>query len=175
MYRRYRPLGSCLLGAFFLFAASAGIFAEDQPRPSQLHQRFRNRALILDINARVLEQNHEVIWNETHERITIPGNPVGMKLVGSNLVVAVQFTPFIRPRGENILVAQGQIWIEVPNEGIRYHTSIQTIPLEFNEPIFFFPLGPERQENNAFIEIMLTMKQYSGNESPVTDQEGNDQ
>ena len=98
-----------------------------------------------------------------------------MKLVGSNLAAAVQFTPFIRPRGENILVAQGQIWIEVPNEGIRYHTSIQTIPLEFNEPIFFFPLGPQRQENNAFIEIILTIKQYRGNEAPVTAQEGNDQ
>jgi len=164
----------CLLGVFLFLVARAGIYAQDLPQPSQLHHRFRGRALIIDINARVLEQNQEVIWNETHERITIPGNPVGMKLVGSNLVVAVQFTPFIRSRGGNILVAQGQIWIEVPDEGIRYHTSIQTIPLEFNEPIFFFPLGPDRQENNAFIEIMLTMKQYRGNESPVTVQDGND-
>jgi len=169
MFRRF-----CPLGVFLLLIASAGIYAEEPPQPSQLHQRFRGRALLLDINARVLEQDQEVIWNENHERITIPGNPVGMKLVGSNIVVAVQFTPFIRPRGGNVLVAQGQIWLEVPDEGIRYHTSIQTIPLEFNEPIFFFPLGPARQEHNAFIEIMLTIKQYRGNGAPVNAQEGND-
>ena len=83
MYR-----GLCLLGAFFLFTASANIYADD-PRPVDLIPGLRGRALILDINARVLERDQEVIWNETHRRVAIPGSPVGLKLVGSNVVVAV--------------------------------------------------------------------------------------
>jgi hypothetical protein len=76
------------------------------------------------------------------------------------LIVAAQFTPFIRRQGSSVLVAQGQIWIDIPNEGIRYYTSIQTIPLDFDEPIYFFPLGQSNQLD-SFIEIRLTVKPYT--------------
>ncbi|MCL2066229.1 MAG: hypothetical protein FWG99_02040 [Treponema sp.] len=166
----YRKL--CLFNIVLIFTV-ANIYADD-PSPPPWQQRFRGRALSLDISARVLEQEQVVIWNESHRRFTIPGNPVGLKLVGSNLVVAVQFTPFIRMRGGNILVAQGQIWIDVPDEGIRYHTSIQTIPLDFNEPIYFFPLGPVRDLDKAFIEIMLIIKPYGESESAEAAAEQNE-
>jgi len=122
--------------------------------------RFKGRALVLDINARVIEQNQTVIWNESHKKTTIPGRPVGIKLVGSNIVVVAQFTPYVRRGVQKILVAQGQIWMEVPNQGIRYHTSMQAIPLEFGEPIYFFPLGPKSAEDTACIEVMLTLYPY---------------
>ena len=128
---------------------------------------FRNQALVLDINARVIEQDMLEIWNETHQRVTIPGRPVGIKMVGSNVIVAAQFIPYLRRRGQNILVAQGQIWLDIPNQGIRYQTTMQTIPLNFDEPVYFFPLGSGKQTNYARIEIMLTMKPYR--DSPVTD------
>lgn len=126
----------------------------------ELIPRFKERAVVLEINARVIEQNQTVIWNEAHQKVTIPGSPVGLKLVGANVVVAVQFTPYFRRRGEKLLVAQGQIWMDVPNQGIRYHTSMQAIPLEFHEPIYFFPLGSSSREDQACIEVMLTMKPY---------------
>ncbi|MDR0442717.1 MAG: hypothetical protein LBH44_04835 [Treponema sp.] len=166
-----------LFTALFVFAAASVIYGED-PQPGGMMPGLRRRALTLDIDTRVLEpaaeageplvqgrgsppvQEVEVVWSETHRKLTIPGSPVGIKLVGSNVVVAVQFTPFIRRRGQNVLIAQGQIWINVPNEGMRYHTSIQTIPLEFNEPIYFFPLGHSHQGSSS-IEIMLTVNPYS--------------
>jgi hypothetical protein len=148
----------CLFGVLFLFAAS--VYGED-PEPVGMNQRLRRGTVVLDIDARVLEQKDVVIWEETHRKLTIPGSPVGIKLVGANLVVAVQFTPFIRRQGNNVLVAQGQIWINNQNEGMRYYTSIQTIPLEFDEPIYFFPLGQSPQLD-SFIEIMLTIKPYTG-------------
>jgi hypothetical protein len=58
------------------------------------------------------------------------------------------------------MVAQGQVWIEVPDEGLKYHTSIQTVPVNFNEPIYFFPLGQANLMDDAVIEIMLIMKPY---------------
>jgi hypothetical protein len=158
MYRRF-----CLLGACFMVFAGAALRAEDA---SPGLPGFRGRAVVLDIDARVVEQNQAVTWNESHQRQTIAGSPVGIKLVGANVVVAVQFTPYLRRMGPNVLVAQGQIWVEIPEQGIRYHTSIQTIPLEFDEPIYFFPLGSVEDENNARIEIMLTMRRLPDSEIP---------
>jgi hypothetical protein len=125
--------------------------------------RFRRRALVMDINARIVEQNQTVIWNESHQKTTMPGRPVGIKLVGANLVVAAQFTPYVRRGMQKFLVAQGQIWMEIPNQGMRYHTSMQTIPLEFGESVYFFPLGPRKDENAACIEVMITLHPYEDN------------
>jgi hypothetical protein len=86
---------------------------------------------------------------------------VGIKIVGTNIVVIAQFTPYIRHRGlQKLLVAQGQIWMEIPDQGIRYQTSMQTMPLEFGEPIYFFPLGPQTDEDSSRIEVMLTLYPY---------------
>ncbi|MDR0503432.1 MAG: hypothetical protein LBH16_08945 [Treponema sp.] len=145
--------------ALFIFAASGPIHAEDQ-QAADIMPGLRRRALMVDINARVLEEKQVVVWNENHTKLTIPGNPVGIKLVGSNVVVALQFTPFVRRGGQHLLVAQGQIWIDDPEKGICYYTSILTFPLEFGEPIYFFPLGSSQQLNSS-IEIILTVNPYS--------------
>lgn len=121
---------------------------------------FKSQSVVLDINARVIEQNMQEIWNESNQRVTISGRPVEIKMVGSNIIVVAQFIPYLRRRGQNILVAQGQIWIDIPNKGIRYQTTMQTIPLAFDEPVYFFPLGSAADENEARIEIMLTMQRY---------------
>ena len=133
--------------------------SQDSP-PQDFSPRFKGRALVIDIDARVIEQNQTVIWNGSHKKTTLPGRPVGIKLVGSNLVVVAQFTPYVRRGVQNFLVAQGQIWMEIPGQGIRYHTTMQTIPLKFHEPIYFFPLGPQSAEDTACIEVMLTLYPY---------------
>jgi len=132
----------------------------DSPMQNLL-PRFGGRAVIMDIDARILD-NSVVTWNETNKKTTIPGRPVEIKLIGENLVVVVRFT-FIRNNnsgGQKLLVAQGQVWINDPNQGIRYQASVQTIPLEFNEPIYYFPLGPLKSENGASIQVMLTLRPY---------------
>ena len=123
---------------------------------------LRERAIVMNIVSRIVEQNQEVVWSSENSRITLPGRPVGLKLEGTNLVVAVQFTPFMRRNTQPFLVAQGEIWINIPNEGMRYHTTIQTIPLEFNEQILFFPLGSMGVGDESFIEIQLVVEPYSG-------------
>ena len=131
---------------------------------------LRERALVMHIVSRVVEQNQEVVWNSENTKITMPGRPVGIKLVGANLVVAVQFTPFLRPGGQNVLVAQGQIWINIPDEGISYHTTMQTIPLEFSEQIYFFPLGSVDTKDEAYIEIVLVLEPYSRSSGDTQEQ-----
>ena len=142
------------------FAVSASIGAQEtalQDLPG-----LRERAVVVTIISRIIEQNEEVVWNSETSSITIPGRPVGLKLVGSNLVAAVQFTPFLRPNGRHILVTLGQIWINVPNEGISFHTTMQTIPLEFSEQVYFFPLGSMNDPDAPSIEIQLVLEPYSG-------------
>ena len=148
------------LGGIIFFAANTVLTAQE----SSLEELpgLRERAVMMHIVSRIVEQNQQVVWNSENSRVTLPGRPVGLKLVGTNLVVAVQFTPFVRPNTQPILVAQGQIWLNIPNEGIRYHTTIQTIPLTFNEQIYFFPLGSMEVRDEALIEIQLVLEPYSG-------------
>jgi hypothetical protein len=146
----------CLFGAFFIISASLNIYAQDSNGVlGEMVSGLRKRAVVMDIDAKVLGEEKELVWSETHHKTAIPGSPVGIKLVGSNVAVLVQFTPYIRREG-SVLVAQGQIWLKEPGKGISYYTSIQTIPLEFGEPIYFFPLGKSNQFNSS-IEIIITV------------------
>jgi hypothetical protein len=122
---------------------------------------LRDRAVVLNIVARIVEQDHEEIWNSNNSKVTILGRPVSLKLIGENVVVYVQFTPYQQGNGQSLLVAQGQIWINVPNEGVRYQTTLQSIPLEFGEQIYFFPLGKVGSANEARIEIQLELHPYT--------------
>jgi len=154
------------LSVLFLLTTTAYVQAQPKQINNIMAPGLRRQALVLDINAKVLE-NEVVIWDESLEKITIPGTPVNLRIVGSNIIVAAQFTPFIR-RKENVLVAQGQIWINDPDKGVSYYTSIQTIPMVFNEPIYFFPLGTSSQLNSS-LEIRLTVKPYR--ETAITENE----
>ncbi|MDR1058420.1 MAG: hypothetical protein LBL43_02625 [Treponema sp.] len=122
---------------------------------------LRERAVVMNIVARIVERDEEEIWNSNNSKVTLLGRPVSLKLIGENIVVYVQFTPYQQGNGRSFLVAQGQIWINVPNEGVRYQTTLQSIPLEFGEQIYFFPLGKVRSRNEAYIEIQLELRPYT--------------
>jgi len=153
-----------LLGFVLFFGALKAISAQELPQEPSLEEipGLRERAVMMRMVSRIVEQNQQVVWNSENARATIPGRPVGLKLVGSNLVVAVQFTPFLRHNGMHVLVAQAQVWVDVPNEGIRYYTTMQTIPVQFSEQVYFFPLGSMATHDEAQIEIQLVMEPYSG-------------
>ena len=158
--RSLSQLRTVVLGGILFFATNTALFSQESPLEEL--PGLRERAVIVHIISRIVEDNQQV-WSSENSRVTLPGRPVGLKLEGTNLVVAVQFTPFVRPNAQPFLVAQGQIWINIPNEGMRYHTTIQTIPLEFNEQIIFFPLGSMETPDEALIEIQLVFEPYSGN------------
>jgi len=162
-----------VLGSILLLAAGTVLHAQEDPLSwEDLLPELKERAIIMDIVARIVEQNQEVVWHEEDSKVTIPGRPVGLKLVGANIVVAVQFTYFRRDNA-NFLVAQGQIWIDIPEQGLSYHTTLQTTPLEFGEEISFFPLGQERAgEDDARIEIQLVLHPYSEEEGKAEESAG---
>jgi hypothetical protein len=156
-------------GSVFLLAAGVWLSAQESSL-AEMFPALREQAVVINIVARVIENNQQEVFNSVNSRVTIPGRPVGIKLVGANLVVAVQFTPFFGRGGKNVLVAQGQIWVEIPNEGMRYRTTLQTIPMEFGEQVYFYPLGSSTKPDEARIEIQLELLPYKGKEedSPNT-------
>jgi hypothetical protein len=147
-----------MCGLLFL-AAGAVVFAQEPPQDGMM-PGLRERAVVLNIVARIVEPGDEEIWNSNNSKVTILGKPVSLKLIGENVVVYVQFTPYQQENGRSLLVAQGQIWINVPNEGVRYQTTLQSIPMEFGEQIYFFPLGKVGSANEAWIEIQLELLPY---------------
>ena len=164
-----------LFSLIFIFAAIIPISAQDNPsrRPArsgeaspdrEMSPNLRRQALTLDIESRVLGAEKTVVWSEFNSKETLTGNPVGVQLTGSNVVVAVQFTPFIQPDG-NVLVAQGQIWIADSYNNVTYYTSIQTVPMEFGEKIYFFPLGSSENLNPS-IEIIVTVSASEARRNP---------
>jgi hypothetical protein len=125
------------------------------------------RPIELHMVTRVLEKGGVEAWNSDTYRVTAPGRPVGLKIVGENVAVYVQFTPYPRRNRQGVLVAQGQIFTETTEGGLQCRTMLQTVPLEYGEQVFFFPLGSGSSDDEAHIEIQIEMNHYEG--LPVTD------
>jgi hypothetical protein len=141
------------LGGLLFVTVNTISYAEDQS--------LEEFAVVLNIVSRVVEANQQVVWDQTNNKVTLPGVPVRMKLVGTNLVVLVQFTLYREKSGRMMLVAQGQILVDVPNQGMSYQTTIETIPLEYGEEVYFFPLGRTDSPEEARLEIQVALQPYT--------------
>ncbi|MDR1467703.1 MAG: hypothetical protein LBT00_00260 [Spirochaetaceae bacterium] len=126
---------------------------------------LRDRALVCTIEARVVEAEDEVAWQAADSKVTISGRPVSLKLAGDNIVVALQFTPYIRFQNgsppEGYLVVQGQIWVNKNDGGMHYQGVMQSVPVSMGEKIYFLPLGPKKSRDESSIEILFELRPYS--------------
>lgn len=81
-------------------------------------------------------------WQAESSKDTVTGTPVHFKLVGTNVAIIVQITPYEQEDGKTVtLFAQGQVWVQPPEGGLSYHTNIDTLSVAFGETVIFFPLG----------------------------------
>ncbi len=148
----------------FCFAAT---FLQAQDALDDMISVLKDKAIVIDLIAKVGESDQGKPWTAGSSKVTIPGRPVSMKLVGANLVIATQFTPYIKADGSIILVAQGQVWAgSVETGGVRYHTIMQTIALSYGERVYFFPLGKAvKGDSSSTIEVQLEVHPYTVAES----------
>lgn len=119
---------------------------------------LKDKALIVRVAAIVPSALAEPSWHAESAKYTVPGTPVPFKLVGSNVAIIVQITPFEQEDGKGVtLIAQGQVWVRPPEGGLSYHTTVDTLTVEYGETVFFFPLGlgPERKAPMK-LEITVT-------------------
>lgn len=144
------------------FLALAGLAAMPRAVSAQgIPQALKNSALVVRVHAIMpkstvdqgLSQNNqaqgtgkaeELAWQAENVKYTVPGTPVPFKLVGSNVAIVVQITPYLSDNGKSLtLIAQGQVWIKPPSGGLSYHTNIDTLSVDFGETVLFYPLGVE--------------------------------
>ena len=143
--------------AVILMLVVAGLRAQAQN--TELDRIFQDqdleslidRALQLNITAKVLPSGETPEWNSASSKLTIPGRSVAVRLVGDKLHIDVVFTPYQEPSGDLVLVAQGQVWMAGAKE-TRYFTTFKSVPVDVGEKVLFFPLGfsPNVNRENTF-------------------------
>jgi hypothetical protein len=154
----------CLLG---ILLWSAGLNAQElllDELPA-----LKDKAIVLKINTKV-EESSKAVWNASSSKITIPGRAVRIKLVGENLNIEIQFTPYLQ-RGKYTLVAQSQIMINIPDKGMSYKTATHSIPMDLGEQILYLPLGTASASDTSRIELLLTLYRYG--EEPAAEEANN--
>jgi hypothetical protein len=140
-----------LLAGFFPLAAEDMDFND--------FEALLDKALQLNITAKVLPPNAQPVWDVRSSKLTIPGRSIAVKMVGENVRVDVVLTPYLLEDNELVLVAQGQVWLsEAPEEAVKYLATIESMPIALGEKVLFFPLGvdvklPETQSFTIQLEI----------------------
>jgi hypothetical protein len=120
-------------------------------RAQELPDALKDKALVVHVTVIVpaaaaesgaASQDLGQPWEAQSTKYTVPGTPAPFKLVGSNIAVIVQITPFERDDGKGVtLIAQGQVWVKPPEGGLSYHTTIESLSVDYGETVLFFPLG----------------------------------
>lgn len=146
--------------AMLLFSAPAA-FSFDVEGALEL---LRDRALVLEITARVTDDGREAVWNVDLTEVTISGRAVQIELDGGDLILHVQFTPY-EQQGRLVLVAQGQAWLGSGEpEEVTYRSAFESIPVSLGEPVLFFPLGTGHDtldnENVLNVELEIVVESY---------------
>jgi len=144
----------CILG---LLLWSAGLLHAQELLLEEL-PALRDKAIVLQITTKI-EENNQQLGTSYNSKVTIPGRPVGIKLMGGNCVIEIRFV--LNPqKGKFTLVTQSQIWIGTSDKGMSYKTTSHSIPIDFGEPVIFFPLGSNPDPGNPHIELLLTIYRY---------------
>lgn len=141
-----------ILILFTLCLASLGAQESDLERffQDETLESLIDKALQLQITAKVLPPNEQAVWNSQSKKVTLPGRSVALRLVGDNIRIDVVFTPYQQENGNLLLVAQGQVWFsEAANTKTKYLTTIQSIPVSWGEKVLFFPLGFSQKFTNT--------------------------
>lgn len=127
----------------------------ETPNPMRIVPMLRQRSVSMKLKSRILSENDNELWINEAGKTTTPGHPITIKLMGNNVAMLVQFTPYLRSGEQWVLVAQGQIWLRREANRIHYETTLQTIPIKLDEPVYYFPLGSKNSGGGDYIEICV--------------------
>ncbi|MGO8695165.1 MAG: hypothetical protein ACLQMF_16005 [Rectinemataceae bacterium] len=130
--------------------ASLAVAIPLRARAQDLPESLRDRAMSIQIQAVIISPGankdgspalEQSSWHEEGAGLTVPGTPVGIKLVASNMVIFVQVTPFDREGGHLTLVVQGEVWLRKDDGGLSFRTTVDKVDVAYGETVFFYPLG----------------------------------
>ncbi|HTX74020.1 MAG TPA: hypothetical protein VMC79_14410 [Rectinemataceae bacterium] len=175
-----RRASSWLATAGAIAALAASAYAQDLP------QSLKDRALTIRIEAVVVSPDAQksadggnasggspsagaggtsvgsspaatgAAWRQESSGTTIPGTPVGVKLVSNNAVMLVQVTPFDSDRGHVTLVVQAQVWVRNGDGSLSFRTSVDKVEVAYGKAVFFYPLGKAASDKPS-LRVAITV------------------
>ena len=121
-----------------------------------------DKALQLNIIARVLPPGEEQEWNIQSSKLTIPGRSIVVKLFGENIRIFIVLTPYWQENGKLLLVAQGEVLLsETAESEVKYLSTVKSIPISLGEKVLFFPLGVSKRFRKSFnIQLEIEILSY---------------
>jgi len=137
-------LRSILFFALFLFLSLTSATAESES------------LLMLRITPQVVDQEHQIAWEQPLAQTTRPGTPVVVNINAQGLDIRVTVTTFIR--GEDfLLVVQGEVK-QLREATTRRSTSLQSLLVPPGETIVFFPLGRETTGSEPQMVVLIRVE-----------------
>jgi len=155
----------------WLAVASLAIAMPLRARAQEMPESLRDRALSIQIQAVIISPGadqkgapsvEQSSWHEEGSGLTVPGTPVGIKLVASNMVIFVQVTPFDQEEGHLTLVVQGQVWLHKSSGALAFRTTVNKVEVEYGETVFFYPLGAAAEGKPSLRVAISVTKAASG-------------
>jgi len=154
-------------GFFFTVLLQTGAFPQNQNTPHL--EKLLKEALVIKIQARLYHDVQNLMWQSEVEKLTIPGRQVTIKMQNKQARLSVHFTPYRNLEEGMILVAQSEIWLleSAPgdqSENLQHFTSMKSIPVDYDEFVYFYPLGKlENLENpdQIHVEMSLCISPYN--------------
>jgi len=142
---------------------------ESAPQDAPALEEILKEALAVHIQAKISQDIQQVMWQSEVNKLTIPGRPVTLHLRNEQARLSVHFTPYRTVKGGLILVAQSEVWLVQPGDetspdGLRYFTSMKSIPLDFGEQVVFYPLGKLDDLDNPeelHIQMIVMINPYA--------------
>lgn len=116
-------------------------------------------ALTVSILASLGSPSEAPSWEAKDIKYTIPGTPVSIKMIGSEVVIVITLTPYKNASGGLLLVSQGQVWYKDGDAGLRYRTTVDTLNVGFGERVFFYPFGAH-PDLGAPLRVELILAKY---------------
>ncbi|MFP4562675.1 MAG: hypothetical protein ACLFRY_05115 [Spirochaetia bacterium] len=144
------------LGVFFALASA--VFADDL---EDILEAVDEDIYSVHIHARVYESGEISTWNMDVKKFTIAGKKVIVKLEGENVLVVAELTPYLQSDDSILLVAQGEVWITTPqDEQIKYSSVIKSLPIQYGDKVYFYPLGVGKIKDAFIIELEIEVNPY---------------
>jgi hypothetical protein len=154
-----RPIKIALLTLLLAAGITAGAATDEI---TDLLELMSENVFSVNIVCRIYQGGEVSTWNMEVSKYTISGRKVIVNLQGSNLQIKAEITPYVDKEGV-LLLAQGQVWANEEGEKkVRYSSTMKSLPVQFGDKVFFYPLGINKDpESKMFIlELEIQVLPY---------------
>jgi len=132
---------------------------------------LRGEALAVSVRAMVSHPETQEPWQASERKYTVPGTPVSIKMMGSDVAVVISMTPYRTKDGSLFMIAQGQVWFRDVDGTVRYRSTVDTVGVNFGEKLLFYPFGVFA-DGKAPLRIELVVEPYNENDPALNQAAG---